>query len=187
VRDARELAALARQSKDMTYGTSGSGSPMHIAGELFNRAASVQTLHVPYRGVAPAVTDLLGGHLKLNYVSLASVTPHLQSGKLVALGVLERERTPLLPQVPTLIEQGYKDVAVQAWYGLLGPRGLPEPVVAKLNQHVNAALQLPEVIDQLKGFGATPVGGTPARLAQLVQADHTRYGQLIKDFGIQAD
>ncbi|RYF82827.1 MAG: tripartite tricarboxylate transporter substrate binding protein [Comamonadaceae bacterium] len=187
VRDARGLVELARKSKDITYGTSGSGSPMHIAGELFNRAAGIQTLHVPYKGVAPAVTDLLGGHLKLNYVSLASVMPHLQSGKLVALATVERERTPLLPELPTLIEQGYKDVAVEAWYGLLGPRGLPEPVLQTLNQHVNAALRQPDVIEQLKGFGATPVGGPPQRLAQRVQGDFTRYGRIVKEFGIQAD
>lgn len=187
VRDARGLVELARKSKDLSYGTSGSGSPMHIAGELFNRAAGVQTLHVPYKGVAPAVTDLLGGHLKLNYTSLASVMPHLQSGKLVALATLERERTPLMPALPTLVEQGYKDVAVEAWYGLLGPRGLPAPVVQTLNRHVNAALQLPDVVEQLKGLGATPVGGTPERLGQLVQGDYARYGRIIKDFGIQAD
>ncbi|MDA7415651.1 tripartite tricarboxylate transporter substrate binding protein [Xenophilus arseniciresistens] len=187
VRDARALAELARKSKDITYGSSGSGSPMHIGGELFNRAAGVQTLHVPYKGVAPAITDLLGGHLKLNYTSLASVMPHLQSGKLLALGTLERERTPLLPALPTLVEQGFKDVAVQAWYGLLGPRGLPAPVVQTLNQHVNAALAQPDVVEQLKALGATPVGGTPEKLGQLVQADFTRYGRVIQEFGIRAD
>jgi len=187
VRDAQGLAALARAGTEIAYGTPGSGSPMHIAGELFNRAAGIRAIHVPYRGVAPAVNDLLGGHLKLMVVSLSSVMPHIAGGKLVPLATVERQRTPLLPQVPTMAEQGFKDVAVDAWYGLFGPRGLPDEVVQTLNRHVDAVLKMPDVAERLKGFGAVPIGSTPAELGKEVAADSTRYGRIIKEFGIQAD
>ncbi len=187
VRDAKALSKLARDGTELMYGTPGNGSPMHIAGELFNRSAEIKSVHVPYRGVAPAVNDLLGGHLKLMYVSLSSIMPHIAGGRVVLLATVERRRTPLLPALPTMAEQGFKGVEVDAWYGLLGPKGMPEEAVQVLNRHLNAALALPDVAERLKAMGAVPVGGKPADLAKEVADDFARYGRIVREFGIQAD
>lgn len=123
----------ARAGKPVTYGTPGAGSPMHIAGEMLNKAAGVKMAHVPYRGVAPVVNDTLGGHVTIGWVTPGAVGQHLQAGTLVPLAVAERQRTRQLPNVPTLMELGYKDLEVSAWMALLGPKGLKPDIVRTLN------------------------------------------------------
>ena len=186
-KDLRQLVAAAKGGKALAYASPGSGSPMHILGELFNRAAQVQISHVPYRGVAPAVNDLLGGHVPLAWMTYGPVAPYLSNGKLVALAVADRQRSRLAPGVPTLAELGYKEVEVGAWQGLMGPRGLPPEIAKRLNTEFNEILKIPEVAGRMQTFGALPTGGPATRLAQVNAADHARFGQLIKSFGIQAD
>jgi tripartite-type tricarboxylate transporter receptor subunit TctC len=187
VKDMKELIAGAKAGKPFTYGTPGSGSPMHIVGEMLNRAAGTQIPHVPYRGVAPVVTDALGGHVSVGWVTPAAVMGHLQSGKLIPLAVAERQRSKLLPDVPTLIELGYKDVDVSAWMGLLGPKGLPADVSAKLNGLMNEILKMPDVISKMAALGIETVGGNGAVLAKQIADDNERFGKLVKEFGITAD
>jgi tripartite-type tricarboxylate transporter receptor subunit TctC len=186
-KDIKVLLGEARAGKALTYGSPGSGSPMHIVGEMLNKAAGAQITHVPYRGVAPVVNDALGGHISIGWVTPAAVTAHLQSGKLVPLAVAERQRFKLLKDVPTLAELGYKDVEVSAWMGLLGPKGLPPEITAKLNGLMNEILKMPDVVQKMNALGIEPVGGEPAVLARQIAVDDARFGKLVKDFGIQAD
>ena len=187
IKDMKQALADAKAGKPLTYGTPGAGSSMHIAGELLNRAAGVNIAHVPYRGVAPVVTDTLGGHVSIGWITPGAIANHISTGKMVALAVAERKRSPLLPQVPTLIELGYKDVDVGAWMGLLGPKGLPADVVATLNRHLNEIIKMPDVVARMTALGIVPVGGEPAVMAQQVQADSERFGKLVKELGVQAD
>lgn len=185
-KDLKSLVALAK-TKELTYASPGSGSPMHILGEMFNKSAGIKIAHVPYRGVAPAVNDLLGGHVPVTFITLGPVAPHLATGKMALLAVADAQRSTLAPTVPTLAELGYKDVEVAAWQGLFGPKGLPVEVVKTLNQHMNEILKMPEVVSKMAVFGALPVGGEPAKLEKTNDADHTRFAKIVKEFGIQAD
>ncbi len=185
-KDLKELVALSK-TKNLSYASPGSGSPMHILGEVFNKAAGVKLSHVPYRGVAPAVNDVLGGHVPVTFMTFGPVAPHIASGKVVLLAVADPQRSTLAPNVPTLAELGYKDVDIGAWQGLFGPKGLPADVARTLNSHLNEILNMPDVVAKMAVFGALPAGGDPARLAKSNAVDYERFGKIIKEFGIQAD
>jgi tripartite-type tricarboxylate transporter receptor subunit TctC len=185
-KDLKELVAMSK-TKTLSYASPGSGSPMHILGEMFNKSAGVKLSHVPYRGVAPAVNDLLGGHVPVTFMTLGPVAPHIASGKVVVLAVADPQRSTLAPNVPTLAELGYKDVNVGAWQGLFGPKGLPADIVKTLNSHLNEILKMPDVASKMATFGALPSGGDPSRLVQVNAGDHARFGKIIKEFDIQAD
>lgn len=181
------LVSAAKSGQELAYTSPGSGSPMHILGEMFNRQAAVNFRHIPYRGVAPAVNDVLGGHVPLTWMTLGPVAPYLANGKMTLLAVADRQRSALAPDVPTLKELGYGGVEVGAWNGLFGPRGLSADLTAALNAHFNQILRMPEVIERMASLGVLPVGGAPAVLAQTHAADLDRFSRIIKDLGIQAD
>ncbi len=185
-KDLKELVALAK-AKPLSYASPGSGSPMQILGEMFNKAAGTKISHVPYRGVAPAINDLIGGHVPVTFLTLGPITPHIASGKMVVLAVADTQRSPLAPSVPTLAELGYKDVEVTAWQGLFGPKGLPADIAKTLNGHFNDILKMPDVVAKMAVFGALPSGGDATRLAKANAGDHARFEKIIKEFGIQAD
>lgn len=187
VKDMKQFIAEARAGKPYNYGTPGAGSPMQIAGEMLNKDAGIKVVHVPYRGVAPLVTDLLGSHVTVGWVTPAVAMQYLPSGKLVALAVADRQRTKLLPEVPTMIELGYKDMEVSAWMGLLGPKGLPPEIVRTLNAHMNEILKMPDVVAKMTSLGIEPLGGEPAVLARQIAGDNERFGKIIKEFGIKAE
>jgi tripartite-type tricarboxylate transporter receptor subunit TctC len=178
---------VAAKAQQRSYASPGAGSPMHILGEMVNKATGVKINHVPYRGVAPAVNDVLGGHLPLTYITLGPVAPYLPNGKMVALAVADRQRSPLAPNVPTLLELGYKDLEVTAWHGVFAPKGTPAEVVKQLNGHFNEILKMPDVVARMATLGATPLGGPPEVLAKTNAADFDRFGKIIKELGIQAD
>jgi tripartite-type tricarboxylate transporter receptor subunit TctC len=185
-KDLREVVAAAK-AKPMAFASPGSGSPMHILGEMFNKAAGVKLSHVPYRGVAPAVNDVLGGHVPLTWITWGPVAPYVASGKMTAVAVADHQRSPLAPNVPTLGELGIRDVEVGAWQGLMGPKGLSPEIVRTLNTQLNEILKMPDVVEKMKAFGALPAGGDAGRLARVNAADHARFDKVIKEFGIQAD
>jgi tripartite-type tricarboxylate transporter receptor subunit TctC len=187
IKDVAQLVADAKAGKALTYGTPGAGSPMHIAGELLNKDGGVRIAHAPYRGVAPVVNDALGGHVSVGWITPGAVAGHIAAGKLVPLAVAERQRTKLMPTVPTLIELGYKDVDVSAWMGLLGPRGMAPETVQALNRHFNEILRMPDVQAKMAALGIEPVGGAPSVLAQQIAEDDRRFGALVREFGIRAD
>lgn len=177
----------AKAGKALTYASPGSGSPMHILGELFNQAAGVKLTHVPYKGVAPAVNDLLGGHVVLSWMTYGPVEPYLASGKVHILANGAAQRTPLAPDAPSMAELGYKNVNVVAWQGLYAPKGTPAEVVRVLNGHMAEILKMPDVVAKMRVFGAFAQSGTPAALGKLTADEYEYYGKVVKEFGIQAD
>jgi len=183
----KDLVAAAKAGKVANYASPGSGSPMHILGEMFNRSAGVKLAQVPYRGSGPAIVDLVGGHMTVMYTTLGPVAQHIASGKLVNLAVADAKRSPLAPNVPTLAESGVPDVEVGAWQGFMGPKGMPADVVKVLNGHLNEILKMPDVVTRMTALALLPAGGDPSALAQ-INADHnTRFGKVIRETGIVAD
>jgi tripartite-type tricarboxylate transporter receptor subunit TctC len=187
IKSVADLVAQAKSGKALSYGTPGAGSPMHIAGEWLNRSAGVKVQHVPYRGVAPAVTDVVAGHVQLAYVTLGPVAQYIATGKLVPLAISDPKRSPLLPNVPTLAELGYKDIAAGAWNGFFAPKGTPPEIVQLLNANLNEIIRMPEVVEKMAAFGAAPVGGPPSGLAQVNASDYERLGKVVKELSITAD
>ncbi|MBC7706234.1 MAG: tripartite tricarboxylate transporter substrate binding protein [Rhodoferax sp.] len=185
----KDIDGLVAQAKanPLSYASPGTGSPMHILGEMFARSTGAKLVHVPYKGVAPAVNDLVGGQVPLTFMTLGPLAPFAQSGKVTVLAVTDAQRSPLAPQVPTLAETGHRGVEVSAWQGLFAPKGTPAAVVQTLNTHMNEILKMPDVIAKMAIFGAQPAGGEPARLERTNAADYNRFGKIIKDLGIQAD
>lgn len=183
----KDLVAAAKEGKVASYASPGSGSPMHILGELFNKSAGVKIAQVPYRGSGPAITDMVGGHVPMMYTTLGPVAPHIAGGKLRNLAVADAQRSPLAPDVPTLAELGFKDAEVGAWQGFMGPKGLPADIVKTLNGHFNEILKMPDVVARMTTLALVPVGGAPETLGKLNAADHARYAKVVKEFGIQAD
>ena len=186
---AKDMKTLLAQAKTtpLSFASPGSGSPMHILGEMFNKAAGVKITHVPYKGVAPAVNDLLGGQVPLTYITWGPIEPYISSGKVHPLAVADNVRSPLAPNVPTLAELGVKGVEVSAWQGLMGPKNLPPEIVKTLNADMNEILKMPDIAEKMKVFGALPAGGDAARLAKQNADDFARFSKIIKEFGIQAD
>lgn len=182
-----QLLALARSGKRLTYASPGVGSPMHVAAEVLNRDAGIKITHIPYRGVAPALVDLMGGQVSVAWLSPGAAAQQLASGKVTPLAVSGTRRAAALPQVPTFAELGYAGVDIVPWYGILGPRNLPAGIVAMLNQHLNEILRLPDVAEKMRGLGIAPSGGAPAALRRSVEADWRKFGRLVKEFDIQAD
>ena len=183
----KDLVVSAKSGKLATYASPGSGSPMHILGELFNKSAGIQLRQIAYRGSGPAVVDMLGGHVPMMYTTLGPVLQHVNTGKMVVLGVADPQRSPLLPNVPTLAESGFRDADVGAWQGFMGPKGMPADVVRSLNGHINEVLRMPDVVARMTTLALLPVGGEAAAIGRINAADHARYARIIKEFGIQAE
>ncbi len=187
VKDLKGLVELAKKQPGLAYGSPGNGSPMHFAAEMLKKSAGIDLLHVPYKGVGPSITAALSGEVKLLFTGVGGALQHIRAGKLVPLAVVERDRSELLPNVPTATEQGVAGVEVGAWYGVFAPTGTPAATVQRLNQEINAIVQLADVKEKLLNAGVEPLGGAPKVLADFMQADNQRYGQLAKQLNIKAD
>jgi tripartite-type tricarboxylate transporter receptor subunit TctC len=183
VKNAKEFAELAK-AKPMNYASSGNGSVLHIAGALFANSSGAKLTHVPYRGIAPAVTDVIAGHVEVTFSGIGPVRQHIASGALVALAVVEPARSAAMPDLQTAVEQGFKDVAVGGWYAVLAPKGTPQPVVDRLNKEINAILAVPEFKQRVEQAGELILGGTPEVLATRVKADFDRYGEIVRRLNI---
>ncbi len=188
VKNVKELVALAKQKPDaITFASTGVGSPPHLAQLLLDAAAGVKFLHVPYRGAAPALTDLLGGQVQVVALDIPVVLSQIQAGNLVPIGIAGDKRDPVLPDVPTLAEQGYPNTNAANWYALLAPAKTPSAVIGKLNKAVDDALADPAVHDKLVKTGATPVGGTPQALGTFMKAEYDKWGRVIAANGIKVE
>jgi tripartite-type tricarboxylate transporter receptor subunit TctC len=186
VKNVKELVALAKQKPGaVTFASTGVGSPPHLAQILLATAADVKFLHVPYRGAAPALTDLLGGQVQVVSLDMPVVISQIQAGTLLPIGIAGDKRDALLPDVPTLAEQGYPNTDASNWYALLAPAKTPPAVIAKLNKAVNDALNDPAVHDKLIKAGATPVGGTPQSLATFLRSEYDKWGHVVEANGIK--
>ena len=171
----------------LTLGSSGNGSVSHIAGELLQAAADFKIQHIPYKGSTPALIDLVGGHVDVVGSSIASASSQLQSGKVRALAVSTAKRNSALPDVPTIAELGYKDFDVTAWWGLLGPAGMPEDVVKRLNAELAKFVQRPEVLEAFKIQGVEAQSSTAAEFAKWVEDDFLAWKDIIARTGVKAE
>jgi tripartite-type tricarboxylate transporter receptor subunit TctC len=184
----RELVALGRAGAGLTYATPGAGSLAHLAAELFARGTGLPLRHVPYRGVAPALTDVLRGEVTMTFAQLSTAKPMIDGGQLRALGVASRERSPVLPDVPTVAEAaGLPDFEAVSWYALMAPAGTPEGIVQKIHREVARIVRLPEIRAAMEAQGAKPVGGTPAELARIIADDTARWGRIVREADIKAN
>ena len=183
-----ELIAYARSHPDeLSYGSSGLGSVFHMMGELFNQTAGVRIKHVPYRGVAPAMQDVISGHIPMVFISVSNAIPAMQTGRVKILAVLEPTRYPKLPQVRSMSESVPAFQKPSSWFGFFGPAGLPREIVTRLNIEMVKALNASDVRGKLEDNGMTVIGGTPEQFGALMQDGIVRYGAIIKATGIQAE
>ena len=182
-----ELIALAKAKPGfLRYGSGGSGTPPHLCAEILKSSAGLDIVHVPYKGVTPALTDLLGGQVQFVFSVVPSALPLIQTNKLRALGVTSAKRTSLAPELPTIAESlpGFE---VIGWYGLLAPTGTPADVVARLNAAVIAALKNPELRERFVALGADPLGTTPQVFAEFIRAELSKWGKAVKDSGARVE
>ena len=194
VREGSEFKTLpqlvaAAKAKPGTLGvaTPGNGSTPHLAMELFQHTAGVSLRHVPYKGGSQALTDAVGGHVDVVAVNALEAAPLAKGGKLRVLALMSPERAAVLPGVPTVAESGYPGFEASVWYGFVAPAGLPKPVLTKLHEAVQKAIESPEVRDQLAAAGGVPLPGPTERFDKLLKSEAARYGKLIREAGIKPD
>lgn len=188
VKTLADYVRYAKDSKDgVTFASSGSGSSIHLSGEMFKMQAKIQMLHIPYKGSAPAVTDLLGGQVESMFDNAPSALPHIKAGKLRPIAVTSAQRSPFLPDVPTIAESGYPGFDVQSWFALVAPAGTPKPIILKLNSALNTALNSPEVRQRMQELAATPEPGTPEKMAAFEAAEVKRWRDVVKASGAKAE
>ena len=183
-----ELIAQAKaQPGKITFASSGNGTNLHLTGELFKMRAGVDLTHVPYKGSAPAMTDLLGGQVQVMFETIPAAISHIRGGKLKALAVTGAARSPLFPQVPTVAESGLPGFEVQSWYGLVAPAATPRDIVARLNAEAVKGANAKDFRERLEPLGFGVITGTPERMAAMAQADHERWGPVVKASGAKID
>ena len=188
VNSVQELIAYAKQRPgELSYGTSGIGSVFHLLGELFNQTAGVKITQVPYRGVGPAMQDVVAGHIPMVLTSVSTALPNLAGGRIKILAVLEPTRYPRLPDTPSISESLPAFVKPSSWFGYLGPPGMPLDIVARLNGEIMKGLAADDVKPKLEETGYALIGGTPAEFSALMKDGIERYGAIIKTAGIQAE
>jgi tripartite-type tricarboxylate transporter receptor subunit TctC len=184
----KELIALARAKPGQLNFASGStGSAGHLAGELFKTMAGVDMAHIPYKGAAPAVVDLLGGHVSLMFDNMSSALPNIKSGRVRALAVTTLKRSPLLPQLPTISEAGLRGFDISTWFGIFAPAGTPPDIVARLNAETVRILNTREMKERLLVLGAEPAGNKPDEFAAFVKLEIQKYARVVKASGATAD
>ncbi len=183
-----DLVAYGKSKPEgLTFATPGSGSGPHLTAELFFKEAGVKGLNVHFRGDATAYTELLAGRVDATLTALPTALPHVQSGKLRVLAVAQEERTPILPSVPTFIEQGFPKVVGYGWFGFMAPAATPGPVIERMSSEVNAILKEPAVRVRLNDLGCQPQGGSPAEFAAFIQQETRKWGEVIKVAGVKPE
>jgi len=187
-RSVKDFIALARAKPgEFNFGTSGVGSPSHLAGELFQMQTQVKLTHVPYKGQGQAMIDLLGGHLKLAFPSIPASIAHIKAGRMIALGVTPQQRSSALPDVPTLDQAGVPGYEVSGWYGVLGPARMPKPVVARLNGEFRTMLADPVMREMLSREGADPLSSSPEEFARVIAIDIVKWAKVVKAIGVKLE
>jgi len=187
-KSAKELVALGKAKPDgLTYASQGVGTGGHLLGVILAKQTGVNLIHVPYRGVAPAVTDMVAGRVDLMFSSYVTAGPHIESGKLRMLAIAGAKRHPKFPELPTMAEAGFPGVEMEQWFGLFGPAGIPEPIVRKLNEAFVEALESDEVRNTLLPQGSVIIPGAPKDLTDMVARDIVRLGQVVKDSGAKPE
>ena len=189
VKSVKELIALAKAKPgQLNFASTGVGGAAHLRGELFKSRTGTDIVHVPYKGTAPVLADLLAGRVSLTFSDMAPTIPHLKAGKLRALAVSGTKRSPALPDVPTMTESGVSGFETGQWFGLVAPAGTPKGIVAKINAEIGKILSMPEVKERLNKLeGLEPVSSTPAEFDAHIKAEITKWAKVIKDAGIPVE
>jgi tripartite-type tricarboxylate transporter receptor subunit TctC len=187
-RNVQELTALTKEKPTAySYGSGGNGSLQHLAGALFTNMAGAPMMHVPYKAVAPALSDVLGNQISALFVGVPGAIQYVKSGKLQALGVTSRQRMDLIKEVPTLAEQGLPDFEITQWFGVFAPANTPSEIVRFLNQEIVAVLNFPDVREKLLAQGAEPVGSSPEEFGRFLKAEIKKFEKLVKISGAKVD
>jgi tripartite-type tricarboxylate transporter receptor subunit TctC len=171
----------------LNFGSSGNGSTNHLAGELLKRRAGIDIVHVPYKGAAPALSDLLGGHIPMMFDNIPALMPHVRSGAVTAIGVAGSSRAKALPEVPTVAEAGVDDFEASAWFGLVAPANTPAPVLTRLQQAVRASLESPDVLKRLSELGAEASGVSGDAFGRFLSEETRKWGTIIEESGAKVD
>ncbi|MEG0973856.1 MAG: tripartite tricarboxylate transporter substrate binding protein [Comamonas sp.] len=188
VHNVAEYVKFANDSKDgITFASSGSGSSVHLTGEMFKMYSKANMMHVPYKGSAPAVNDLLGGQVQSMFDNLPSVSPHIKAGNLRPLAVTSEERVPQLPDVPTFKESGYPGIVVSAWFSLAAPAGTPASTINRLNSELAKTMEMQDIRQRFTELGATPTTNTPAQQKSFTAEEVKRWAEVIRQSGAKAD
>jgi tripartite-type tricarboxylate transporter receptor subunit TctC len=183
-----ELIQLAKAKPgQIAFATAGNGTGGHLTGELLKLLAGIDLLHVPYKGSAPALVDVISGQVPLTFISVITGLPQIKSGRVRALAVSGTRRSPALPEVPTMLEAGVRGFESSTWYGVLAPKATPRGVVMKLNGEIVAILRLPEVKDRLLAEGAEPVGNSPEQFGEFIKSEIAKWGKVIRVAGLRAE
>lgn len=178
----QELIALGKQKdRRFTYSSPGAGSQAHLAGELLARATGVEMAHIPYRGLGPALNDVLTGEITLTFAQLSNAKQFIENGQLRAIGIASAKRSPALPDVPTVSEAGLPGFVAVSWYALMAPAKTPKPIIDKLAGEIGKIVKLPDVTKTFAALGAQPVGGTPEELQRTIAEDTARWAKVIKE------
>jgi tripartite-type tricarboxylate transporter receptor subunit TctC len=182
----KELIELARK-QPLFFGSSGSGTSIHLSGELFNTLAGVKMQHVPYKGRAEAIPDLLGGRIQMIFDNMPSALPLVQKGELKAIAVTSAHRSPAAPNIPTIAESGLPGFEATSWFALLASPGVPREVQMRINAETLKVLAMPDVKDKLSKLGLDPAGGSPEALATLIQAETVKWARVVKESGAKIE
>ena len=184
----KELIALLKTKPDgYSYSTPALGSPHHLSTEMFKSMTGTKMIHVGYKGSAPAINDLVGGHVQVAFETFPAVLSLVKAGRLRMLAVTSSKRSPALPDVPTIAEEGVPGFESFSWYGVVAPAGTPRPIVDKLNAEIRKALDAPDVQRRLHEMGADPLGGTPAQMDAFIRAEIAKWGKVVKELGITVE
>jgi tripartite-type tricarboxylate transporter receptor subunit TctC len=187
-RTLKELIALAKaQPGKLSYASCGAGSPQHLAAELFKTMTGTNISHIPYKGCAPALGDVMGGHVPISFNTAANTVPHINSGKLIAIATTGKKRFPLAPDVPTMDEGGLTGYDLEQWYGVLGPARMPQEIVDRLNGAILQVIGQKAVQDKMLAQGWAWTTSTPAAFAEVIRDDVVRYGKITRALGLKAD
>jgi len=187
VKTPQELVAYLKKHPGLPYASSGNGSPQHIAGQLFMKATGTQMTHVPYKGVMPAVVDTISGQIKLAVGALGGVGQYIDGGQLIAVAVAERQRSGLLPRVPTLSESGIPGVELNVFFPVFAPAGTPRAAVERLNREISQVMRAPDVKEKMRGAGVETSGGSVDEAVHAVRDEYAFYGRVVAEFGIKGE
>ncbi|MEQ1773580.1 MAG: tripartite tricarboxylate transporter substrate binding protein [Burkholderiales bacterium] len=184
----KELIALAKAKPDqLTYASTGSGTSNHMSMELFKLMTGTKITHVPYKGSAPALVDLMGGHVMMIFDNTPNVLPHVKGGKVKAIAVTSTKRSELAPEVPTVIESGVPGYEVSVWFGMVAPANTPRDVVTKLNAEINKVIAMSDVRQRFTNGGVTPIGGTPEQFTEHIRNEVAKWGKVVKATGARVE
>ena len=181
------IAACKARPGHLTFGSSGPASAQHLALELVKHRAKIFALHIPYRGSGPLITDLIGGQVQYSFETMTAATPHVKSGRVIAVAQTRPQRSKAFPDVPTVAETGFPGFDATTWYGLAGPKGMAPAMVSRMSEDINKVLAMPDVAERLNAAGAEDSGGTPERFRDFMRAERSKYTALVKDAGIRID